>query len=125
MKQQLPEFTFERKTVSWHGTLTPSLLSETYTVLIRYHIPQAPSVFVVRPEIERNAKHRFKDDSLCIYDTREREWHDGMFISQSIVPWTSEWLLYYEAWLIDPSHRWFGAEALHGSALKNHRWDHP
>ena len=34
------------------------------------------------------------------------EWNADMLISESVVPWTSEWLLHYELWLA--TDEWLG-----------------
>lgn len=41
--------------------------------------------------------HRFKDGCLCLH--LNGEWDSTMLISETIIPWTAEWLLHYELWL--------------------------
>ena len=36
---------------------------------------------------------------LCLYDPRAHEWHGGMAVAKTIIPWTVEWLACYEGWL--------------------------
>jgi hypothetical protein len=36
-----------------------------------------------------------------------------MFLAETIVPWTAEWLFFYEVWMEDPEGRWLGLEAPH------------
>jgi hypothetical protein len=36
---------------------------------------------------------------LCIYYKRAKEWDETKFIADTIIPWTSEWLLHYEIWV--------------------------
>ncbi len=36
---------------------------------------------------------------LCLYDPGASEWHSGVAIAASIVPWTIDWLACYEGWL--------------------------
>lgn len=38
---------------------------------------------------------------LCLFMPGAGEWHAGLWLSETIVPWTVEWLRYYEMWLID------------------------
>ena len=36
---------------------------------------------------------------LCLYDPDAGEWHPGMSIARTIIPWTIDWLACYEGWL--------------------------
>lgn len=114
MANRFPGLRYDRGAGRWCGRLRPTDDSPWYRVTIDYHAPRPPAVQVLEPAIDPKAEHRYDDDSLCLYDHRVGEWHPGMFLTETIVPWTAEWLLYYEAWLIDPEHRWFGPEAPHG-----------
>src|SRR5579883_259928 len=39
--------------------------------------------------------------SLCLYDPRTSQWEPDRLIAETIIPWASEWLFYFEGWLID------------------------
>lgn len=86
----------------WVGELTPSPYSQTYEVLIDHHQQLTPIVYVVRPELElgaaRRLEHVYTWNTLCLY-LDEREWDRGTAIADTIVPWASEWLHFYELWL--------------------------
>ncbi len=110
-----PQFRFERNAMSWLGHLQPTESSPNYRIKISYRPPRVPQTWVLNPVPQSDAKHRYSDTSLCLYDHRVGEWNPGLFLSETIVPWTAEWLFYYEAWLIDPDKRWFGPEAPHGA----------
>lgn len=114
MAVRFPGLCFHRRQRSWYGDLQPTPESPQYRVRISYRLPLSPKVWVRHPEIHPDAKHRYADSSLCLYDPRVGEWHPDLFLSQTIVPWTAEWLFYYEAWLLDTQKRWFGPEAPHG-----------
>jgi len=109
-----PGFRFDRTTMSWHGQLQPAPASPRYRVELGYRPPRSPKVWVRSPALHPDAKHRYPDGTLCLYDPRVGEWHPGLFLSETIAPWAAEWLFYYEAWLADPQKRWFGPEAPHG-----------
>lgn len=49
------------------------------------------------------------DSALCLFDPEQDEWRRSMWISDTIVPWASEWLYYYELWHFDGV--WRGANA--------------
>jgi hypothetical protein len=69
-----------------------------------------PSVRVVEPGLESRGgeapPHLYRGEKLCLYYPRFNEWHGGMFLAHTIVPWTSEWLFNYELWLA--TGEWFG-----------------
>lgn len=50
-----------------------------------------------------------KDSALCLFDPEQNEWRSSMWISDTIVPWASEWLHHYELWHFDGV--WRGANA--------------
>jgi hypothetical protein len=85
----------------WTGDLRPNSLSRDYTVQIRYHPGGHPEVRVENPQLDErpgeSLPHVYSDGTLCLY--REGEWSSVMLIADSVVPWTSEWLLFYEIWL--------------------------
>lgn len=99
----------------WLGELKPTPLSMSYNIRVvcqrehsRYHV----SVYVDTPL--RKAKgcskleHVYdqKEQRLCLYYPLAKEWNDTMSISRTIIPWTSEWLYFYEVWVI--TGKWLG-----------------
>ena len=91
---------------SWlrcRGKLTPSALSETYTVTLQYNLNDSPIVHVVDPALRqyegRKPEHLYEDDSLCLYLPGGHEWSRDQLLVKTVVPWTCEWLLHYEFWL--------------------------
>ena len=92
-----------RSLLTWIGHLQPSPLSANYELGLEYHLADRPRVLLINPTLEcrngQRAKHLYPDDSLCLYYHPSREWHGGMVVADTIVPWTAEWLLHYELWL--------------------------
>lgn len=86
----------------WTVTLKPSSLSDEYKVRLLYSLERSPKVFVGNPELlKRNDEripHRYADGSLCLYLPAAREWDSSMYLADTIVPWTAEWLIHYELW---------------------------
>jgi hypothetical protein len=66
-------------------------------------------VWVVAPELHKRAEHRFTDNSLCLYWGRRNDWTPDMALRDTIIPWTAEWLFYYELWL--ETGRWLGSSS--------------
>lgn len=75
---------------------------------------KAPSVWVLGDELQKldspDFPHRYEIDEekkaveICLY--RYREFTTYKFISKTIVPWTVEWLYFYELWLA--TGEWYG-----------------
>ena len=36
---------------------------------------------------------------LCLYDPKERSWGPEEYIAETIIPWASDWLFFFEGWL--------------------------
>ncbi len=117
MQQYFPNFNYSRENniPTWRGTLQPREISPVYAVKISYRFDnqfsKAPRVWALSSEIHPKAKHRYRDHSLCLYYPDDQSWTPYKFISQTTVPWTSLWLLFYEIWL-DTDH-WYGPEVAH------------
>ncbi len=84
----------------WTGLLQPTPLSRSYRVKISYGAREEPRVRVLESLTTREGKslpHVFRDGTLCLHEPGE--WTDGMYIADTTVPWTAEWLANYEIWL--------------------------
>ncbi len=122
MRQLFPGFIYRAsRGPAWYGTLRPDGRSPEYRVKLEYRLGTAPKVWVLNPEIDKAAPHRYDDLSLCLYYPRHGEWNPGMFLAETIVPWAAQWLFFYEAWLVDPDGRWLGPEAPHGAKKEKPR----
>jgi len=81
-------------------------------VKIKYKPGGEPKVWVLQPEIIMSSRtHVYKEGNLCLYFPRDEPWMEGDLISKKIIPWTAEWLIYYELFLITGD--WLGPEAPH------------
>jgi hypothetical protein len=73
------------------------------------------SVYVVDPPVgaeeERLLPHIYWNKrhpewpTLCLYDPKEMLWTPELSIAATIIPWTSEWLLFFEYWQISGEFR--------------------
>ncbi len=101
----------------WVGSLHPSPLSEIYTVKISYKLRKRPQVNIIKPELApRNRMpipHLFPGKELCLFRYKYFEWDSSMSIADTILPWTSLWLLHYEIW--HATGVWSGSKAEHPS----------
>jgi hypothetical protein len=74
-----------------------------YLVRIRQRHGQQPQVTVIEPHLELHSNatslpHVYPGDELCLF--YPGQWRPDTLLSTSIVPWTAEWLMHYELWLV-------------------------
>jgi len=91
-------------------TLQPNVLCRVYTVKVTYRHRSSPRVRVIDPLLELHPRatslpHVYSGGDLCLY--LPGEWTEDMLLARTILPWTCEWLLHYELWLI--TGRWAGS----------------
>lgn len=92
----------------WSGILKPQFTA--YRVEVRYAVGALPQVRILSPELGRlpgneegSLPHVYgpsNDPTLCLYDPEADEWNSTMLIAETIIPWTIEWLTFYEFWLM-------------------------
>ena len=88
----------------WYHKITPTPISSTYTVRIMLTQNRTPRVYIVDPKPLPKAEGKDKYEHM--YDQKEQhiclhladEWNTRMRIADTLVPWTSEWLISYECW---------------------------
>lgn len=113
IKSKFPTFTLYKnnhRDIFWLGELQPDPASPVYTVRIQYD-PYSPKVYILKPEVLNNAPHRYGDKSLCLYHPNDKSYKPDLLIADTLVPWTSEWLYFYNIWLEEGV--WWGKEAPH------------
>jgi hypothetical protein len=101
------------------GDITPSEHCNTYRIEIRLNRGDVPMVRILEPRIPSEIYRRvhiYRNGTLCLFDPRERPWSNRDNLHETVIPWTAEWLVYYELFLI--SGEWHGPEAPHGDQPK-------
>lgn len=113
MRSYFPQFRRigSRQGVTWTGHLQPTKDSPKYEVKLSYNLGSLPKVWILNPSIVDDAPHRYPDQSLCLYYPHDRSWSPAKHIFKTIIPWTSEWLAYYEVWCL--TGIWYGKEVPH------------
>ena len=110
--------------LTWRGKVRPTALSEEYTVKLYYKYNKKPEVYVVEPQLkladgEKELPHVFdhgKNQQICTYYTkRGADWTSDKLIADTIIPWISEWLYFYEIWLY--TGKWKGG-GIHGGNIE-------
>lgn len=114
---------------AWRGTLQP--VAQPYEVLVTYfpglltsqlsYLYQPPRVYLLSPAPERRPSqpniripHLYRHPTpeqpaqLCLYYPSSGEWKWWDWIGETIIPWTAEWLAFYEIWRITGT--WEGPE---------------
>ncbi|MDN3493505.1 hypothetical protein [Winogradskyella bathintestinalis] len=116
IKQAFPNTTVLKK--SWNSfeifiKLQPTPLSDTYKLKIIYRKNLYTEIYVIDKILKlapnrKKLPHVYDSDKqkLCLYSPSKREWKPNMRIVNTIIPWASEWLYYYELWL--PEGQWYG-----------------
>lgn len=104
----------KRKQLFWYGKIRPTAFSKEYTVSIQYKLGNSPRVWVSGDELEKlDAKdfpHKYYIDvkakkvRICLY--RYSEFNACKLLADTIIPWTVEWLYFYEIWLA--TGEWLG-----------------
>lgn len=83
------------------GQVTPTDYSPTYLFSITYLPYEKPKVHITYPVIEYNNDiHMYTDGSLCLYYPGDLKWNSTLHLYSTIVPWTVEWLIFYELYSI-------------------------
>ncbi|NDV15783.1 hypothetical protein GO009_07060 [Muricauda sp. TY007] len=88
--------------------LRPDIFSKEYDVRIVYEGRATVDVFIVNEKLDVATNrdvlpHVFNhtEQKICLYSRTGGSWTKDKSIVSTIVPWASEWLYYYEHWLID------------------------
>ena len=116
IKQDFPDVKVLKK--NWNSfeivlRLQPTVLSEMYNVKIVYKDNMFVKIFVIDRKLKiapnrTKLPHVYntKAQQICLYSPSKNEWKSTKLISNTIIPWASEWLYYYELWL--PEGKWYG-----------------
>lgn len=110
MKRLFPgdELKLGHNNFTWVGYLKSSPLGNSYKVKIVLEKDKNPDVFIVDPvklalaEGKTKLEHVYdhQKQKLCLYYFDDRGWNSTKLISNTIIPWTIEWLYHYEIWLV-------------------------
>jgi hypothetical protein len=100
------------------GRLQPGPMNATYEVVIQYRVGTWPKVYVpgdqLRP-LEAGGKipHTYAPTEPCLFYPSRASWRSDMKLSQTIIPWLSLWLTFYEMWRA--TGEWHGGGISHGA----------
>jgi hypothetical protein len=85
------------------GRLMPTARSEEYQFRIEYEALEPPRVWILKPALRPREPggrmpHMYDQERLCLYLPNGGEWSGDMSLANTLIPWVSEWLFYYETW---------------------------
>ena len=99
-----------QRSIIWEGPWRPSELGDEYTVSISYEQGFRPRIAIIEPALalapgKKELPHTYGgQNNICVH--RPEEWHKGLAIADTIMPWLSQWLYFYEIWVV--TGKWFG-----------------
>lgn len=110
LQRQFPECICKLRydKLTWYGKIRPTPLSRIYSIkLICHNLNSRPTVILYGDYIEgierSDFPHHFRinkekmEVELCLHMPYDFNYTD--LISNTIIPWTQEWLFFYEIWL--------------------------
>ncbi|MDR3404777.1 MAG: hypothetical protein P4L99_19895 [Chthoniobacter sp.] len=96
------------------GTMTTEQNGSKYVIQLGLQPRNDPTVRILRPDIPVDQKvHIHSSGNLRLFDWREQKWQKGWHLHETIIPWTAEWLMFYELYLL--TGKWLGKSAEHGN----------
>jgi len=87
----------------------------SYKIKIIYDLNNSPNIYVVDPNLHEITNglepphvYAFNESitKLCLYLPSSGEWYKDKFLSDTVVPWASLWLMYFSGWLA--TGQWHG-----------------
>lgn len=99
------------KSIKIIGELQPTARSLTYKFELKYGLDWTPRVRIISPVLLKNSlnekiPHMYSQKLLCLYRLKYEEFTKSCLLSETIIPWTSMWLYYYEMWHV--TGKWLG-----------------
>jgi hypothetical protein len=125
MRSRFPNLalSFRPGLLIWTGDWWPHPLSDTYSIQVSYTLGKRPCIAILSPELKlAEGKTRLPhvypggQSDICVH--RPEEWTPGSFIADTIMPWISQWLRFYEVW--QQTGSWEG-EGTHPEAESHRR----
>ena len=108
----LPDATlgYSGRILNFRAGISPGAFGRLYQCLLKVKPDgQQPDVIVLEPDlctladgqkIPHTYAHDGKGTRLCLWWPKGRDWLPSMRLADTFVPWTAEWLFYFELWLL-------------------------
>ncbi|MDF2452772.1 MAG: hypothetical protein K0S26_2276 [Bacteroidota bacterium] len=93
------------------GETKPTARSQTYKFQIDYFMGTNPDVRIISPALVKNLKgenipHMYDQELLCLHFPANKEYRASDLLINTIIPWVTLWLYYYEMWHV--TGKWLG-----------------
>lgn len=112
------KITLNKNVLVWLDYIQPTPVAKEYQIKMVYKHKQHPNVYVIKPKLDLFPKatslphvYSTEEQWLCLYYRRTKEWKSNMLLSKTVIPWTHEWLYFYELWLA--TGKWLGGGIEH------------
>lgn len=93
------------------GFLQPPGCKNPYKIKIEYVAGHEPKSTILKPSIEPCKEiHMYNDHSLCLHYPIDMFWNEKIKIFEFTIPWISEWIIFYELYLVN-GNIWEGRES--------------
>lgn len=112
----------------WFGfKVAPTPMARVYQCVLKIYPFNFPEMLVMYPDPKELAAgrklphvypHKGEGTKLCLWLPRTHEWVPQMRFKETYLPWTAEWLDYFEEWLV--TDVWTGGGE--HPELKTRRW---
>lgn len=109
-------FGYSGRVLHFKAGISPGSFGRLYQCLLKVKPDgQQPEVIVLEPDLGtlaggKKIPHTYAYDGngtrLCLWWPRGRDWMPSMKLTDTFVPWTAEWLHFFELWLL--SGEWSG-----------------
>lgn len=114
----LPGSGIFNNTLIWEQEIKSCEFSKKYIIRVEYDM-SIPKVYLNNQSILKSKNETIPHNyytkyiseekqtvQLCLFYPKRKEWQKYMYIADTIVPWTAEWIYYYEIWRI--TGEWYG-----------------
>lgn len=111
----------DHRRIDTYISLKPTEDSQSYKLKISASVDSTiVSIYPVKPYIGREINgikvpHMYSDGSLCLFYPGYDEWKYSDSWAETLIPWASLWLYYYELWLM--TGEWIGG-GIHENSKK-------
>lgn len=126
LRCKYPQFetSIDRQQLIVKGFLKPTDRSEAYQFVLKYNLSGSPEVRIISPALKRNSKgdkipHMYSQKYLCLFQPKYKEFKRSDFLCDTIIPWTSLWLYFYELWHL--TGKWLGGGEHPKIKIKNEK----
>ena len=114
MRSKYPHFSTNftsHSSMKVKGVLQPTSRSGFYEFVLKYNLTESPKTKIIAPKLIKNNKgedipHLYQGQKLCLYQPKYREFRRTDYLCDTIIPWISLWLYYYEIWHL--TYEWLG-----------------